>query len=146
MKSTAIRIAIAAAALAAMAAPAAAESALGETYDGTHMAAGPNRAYEANPALSAATVEKRKNGYWGGPYGNVWITLSKEEISDLEKRRRNNQAYIVNPPLSDAAIEKRKNGYWGGPYGNVWVMPSHAEVASLEKRRRGRNIGQWSNN
>lgn len=75
--------AIAAAAFAA--APAGAESRLGEPR---YAATGPDQPYIVNPPLSAATIERRKQGYWtGGFLGMFKVMPSEEEIDWLEARR-----------------------------------------------------------
>lgn len=81
-----------AAALALAAFPVAAESSLAETYEGTHLSAGPNKPYVVNPPLSDATIEKRKDGYFSGTYGQVWVQPSKNEVAGMEKRRAGQSA------------------------------------------------------
>lgn len=81
-----------AAALALAALPALAESSLGETYEGSHLAAGPNKPYVVNPPLSDATIEKRKAGYFRAIYGGDWTKPSAEEIAAMERRRAGQSA------------------------------------------------------
>ncbi len=79
----------AAAALFAFAAPALAESMLGDETEGTALVPiSQNARYVVNPPLSAATIERRKKGYFTGPaYRPDWHVPNAKEVAARERRR-----------------------------------------------------------